>query len=522
MDEMNGYDYMANQQSQIPPEPVSPPLERPRGFAIPTGKKELTFGFFALLCGWLMLNSIFFGGGYQLGYAIFAGASLLFAVIYLLVSGARPTFYSILLLVLDFVIIGSFARSDDSAVKFVMLCFLLVSINLSLCLIARQNRFWAGGFVSLADVIRTVIPLSTGKLPAAIRGMADSSRKSGSAMKKVGGALLGVGIALPLLCILIPLLMRADAAFEGLLDNLPDIGAGEILVTFLLGTPFGAWLYLRGVGLKHSPKSEAKERRQRKGIGSLTINTVLITVSVVYVVYLVSQLAYFSGGFAGILPEEYTFAEYARRGFFEMAWICAINLLVMCLSVGLCSKKNGRSPIVTRLLCLFIGLVTLFLVVAASAKMYMYIDAYGLTRLRVLTEVIIVFMALTTLTVSVWLFIPKLPYMKVVLVIGLIIGAAVAWADVDTVVAWYNVDAYQSGKLETIDMDYMWELGYGAAPHIAKLTEDSDTHVAQRARDVLDHHYELVQIEDFRFWNYAKSAAEPHLPKPGVDTVVYD
>lgn len=519
MDNMQQFPY---EEIPVTPEPVSPPPERPRRFAIPTGKKELIFGFFILLCGWLMLNSIFFGGGYQLGYAVFAGASVLFAAIYLLVSGAKPTFYSVLLLVLDFVIIGSFARSDDSFVKFIMLCFLLISVNLSLCLTAEQNRRSPSGLASLLDVPRTVFLLSTGKLPAAVAGLFESSRKGGSAMKKVGGALLGVGIALPLLCILIPLLIKADAAFEGLLDNLPTISAGEILVTFLCGTPFGVWLYLRGIGLQHSPKPEARAKRQRKGVGALTINTVLIAVSVVYVVYLVSQLAYFSGGFAGILPEEYTFAEYARRGFFEMAWICAINLLVMCLSVGLCSKKNSRTPIITRLLCLFIGLVTLFLVFAASAKMYMYIDAYGLTRLRVLTEVIMVFMALATLTVSLWLFIPKLPYMKAILVMGLLIGAAVAWADVDTVVAWYNVEAYQSGKLETVDMDYMWELGYGAVPYIAELTEDSNTHVAQRARDVLDHHYELLQIEDFRFWNYAKASALPHLPEPGVDTVVYD
>lgn len=513
MDEMQQNPYG---EFPVTPEPVSPPPERPRGFAIPTGRKELTFGFFALLCGWLMFNSIFFGG-YNLGYAIFAGAGLLFAAVYLLASGAKPTFYSILVLILDLVIIGSFARGNDNFVKFVMLCFLLISVNLSLCLMAGQNAFHPGGLTSLGDVFRTIIPLSTGKMPAAVRGLADSSRKSGSAMKKVGGALLGVGIALPLLCILIPLLMRADAAFEGLLDNLPDIGAGEILVTFLFGTPFGVWLYLRGAGLKHSPKPAAKERRQRKGIGALTVNTVLIAVSVVYVVYLISQLAYFSGGFAGVLPEEYTFAEYARRGFFEMAWICAINLLVMCLAVGLCRKKNSRAPIVTRLLCLFIGLVTLFLVVAASAKMYMYIEAYGLTRLRVLTEAIMVFMALTTLTVSLWLFIPKLPYMKVVLVVGLIIGAAVAWADVDTVVAKYNVEAYQSGKLETVDMEYMGELGYGAVPYIAQLTDDPDQNIAGCAQDILKYYYDTGTIEDFRYWNFAKSIAEPYLPEPVTD-----
>lgn len=520
MDERNqttpGFDYEAE---NTPETPVSVPEAAPAPrFLIPTGKKELTFGFFILLTGWLMFNSLFFGG-YNLGYAIFAGVGILLAAGYLLFSGCKPSFYAILLLVLDLVIVGSFARGNDNFVKFVMLCFLLVSVNLGLCLMAGQNAFSAGGLSSLGDVFRTVILLSTGKMPAAVRGLVDTSRKGGSAMKKIGAALLGVAIALPLLCILIPLLMKADAAFEGLLDHLPDINAGELLVTALFGTAFAFWLYLRGIGLRHSPKPMAREKRQRKGINVLTVNTVLIAVSVVYVVYLISQLAYFSGGFAGILPQEYTFAEYARRGFFEIAWICAVNLLTMCLAIGLCAKKEGRSPLVTRLLCLFIGLVTLFLVAAASAKMYMYIGAYGLTRLRVLVEVILVFMAVTTLVVSFWLFIPKLAYMKVILVVGLALGALVAWADVDTVVAWYNVEAYHSGALETVDMQYLGELGYGAVPYIAQLQTDSDPQIAAAARDIINHHYGTSgTIEDFRFWNYAKAIADPYLPEPVPET----
>lgn len=519
MEEMNqntsqqGYEYVPSQKT---PETAAP-TEPVRRLAIPTGKKELTFGFLILVTGWLLFNSLFFGG-FNLGYAIFAGVGLVLAAGYLILSGCKPTFYSVLLLVLDLVILGAFARTDDGFVKFVMLCFLLVSINLSLCLIAGQSTHDPGGLSTLLDVFRAVFPLSTGKMPAAFRGLAETSRNGGSAMKKIGAALLGAAIALPLLCILIPLLMKADAAFEAVLDNLPDINAGEILVTALFGTAFAFWLYLRGVGLRHTPKAAAKETRQRKGINTLTVNTVLIAVSVVYVVYLISQLAYFSGGFAGILPEEYTFAEYARRGFFEMAWICAVNLLVMCLAVGLCAKKNGRSPVLTRLLCLFIGLVTLFLVAAASAKMYMYIEAYGLTRLRVLTEVIMVFMGITTLIISVWLFLPKLPYMKAILVIGLTMGALVAWADVDTVVAWYNVNAYQSGQLETVDMVYLSELGYGAVPYIHALAEDSDPDIKVCAQDILEFRYEAGTIEDFRFWNYAKANADPYLPEPIDDS----
>ena len=145
--------------------------------------------------------------------------------------------------------------------------------------------------------------------------------------------------------------------------------------------------------------------------------------------------------------------------------------------------------------------------------MFMYIGGYGMTRLRLLTEVIMLFMGLTTLIISVWLFAPKLPYMKAVLIVALVMGAAVAWADVDTVVAKYNVEAYQSGKLEAVDMRYLGELGYGAVPYIARLQEDADPEIAETARDIIEYHYESGGIEDFRFWNYAQAVADPYLPE---------
>ncbi len=73
------------------------------------------------------------------------------------------------------------------------------------------------------------------------------------------------------------------------------------------------------------------------------MNILLGTVCLIYAVYLLSQLAYLGGGFAGILPDGYTLAEYARRGFFEMAWLSFINLGLMCLAMGLV-EKEGRCP----------------------------------------------------------------------------------------------------------------------------------------------------------------------------------
>ena len=240
----------------------------------------------------------------------------------------------------------------------------------------------------------------------------------------------------------------------------------------------------------------------------VTVNTVLLALCLVYLVYLFSQLAYFTGGLSGILPKEYTMAQYARQGFFEMAWLCAINLFTIAVAMAVV-KKQEKAPLLTRLLCLFISLITLFFVVAASAKMGLYIGSFGLTRLRVLTEVIMVFLAIATVLVAVWLFVPKLQYMKAVILTALVMGALVLWVDVDTVVASYNVSAYETGLLKQLDAAYLATLSDGAIPYIARAAE-----IMPGAGNVLNS-LEPNRWNDLRDWNIASWLAERILSSLG-------
>lgn len=472
--------------------------------SFPVGKREAVFAAAAVVCGLLLSNFTLYGG-FHLGFAVAAGLWIVVSAAYLLRSGCRLSGYSGALLGLSLVIAAGFARSDDGFVKFVMVCFLCVSTNLGLCLLAGQNGRSTHGITSLLDAPRGLFVLGFGKLTPAFQGIGQALKNGGPAIRKGGAVALGLAVAVPVLGIVIPLLMSADAAFEGLVDLLPRFALGELIGTVLFGAIAACVAYSRGLGLRHSPKPTAAARGKRT-VSHLTVDTVLAAVCGVYFVYLISQLAYFVGGFSGILPEGFTMAEYARRGFFEMAWLCAIDLAVMSVSVGIVAKQEGRAPLSTRLLCLFIGVVTVFLVATASAKMLLYIDAYGLTRLRVLTEVIMVFLGITTVIVSIWLFLPALPYMKWVLILALVMGAAVFWVDVDSVVACYNVTAYQSGRLETVDMDHLKRLGDSAMPYVARLTEDPDEVVAFRAKAILKEHG--YGCEDLRSWNFATWYAE--------------
>ncbi len=472
---------------------------RPR-LPYPTGKREVTFGLVILPCSLALANSVCFAG-FHLGFAIFQTLCIAAAFVYLLASGRKPGLYSSALLALSLIIAAGFARSDDGFVKFVMVCFLFVSVNLSLGLQAKQNRRCPAGITSVLDAPDLFFRLGFGKLPEACGGIRDAVRNGPAASKKAGAMLLGLLFSVPLLVIVAFLLISADAAFAGLMAKMPTLDVAELVITVLLGCATACVLYTRGTALRHS-EPDVKTPLQRNGIHSLTVNTVLVMVCAIYGVYLFSQLAYFSGGLSGILPHGYTMAEYARRGFFEMGWLCAINLGLMALAIGLV-KRSPKTPLSTRLFCLFIGLITLFFVVAASAKMAMYIGSYGLTRLRVLTEVIMVFLGMATVLVCLWLFVPKIPYMKAVLLIALAMGAAVVWTDVDTMVARYNVQAYQSGKLDSVDVDYLETLSAGAVPYIAQLAQDGNPDAQAFMEKKSSQDYWNASRHDLRSWNWA-------------------
>ncbi len=468
------------------------------------GGRELAFAGGCLILGLLLCNFTLFGG-FNLGFAIGVVLCILLSVGYLLSRGCKLKGYGAVLLAISLVIGAGFARSDDGFVKFVMVQFLFVGVNLGLTQLAGKQRHSAAGFSSLCDCFYTGFCHSFGFLTPTFSGLKQALPRQSKAFGKLWGILVGLLLALPLVALVATLLMNADAAFEGLMSQLPELDLEELPGTLIFGGLFASLLCAQGISLAHKPVGQPFAQ-PRKGIREATVNTVLVSVCLVYGLYFVSQLAYLTGGLAGILPEGYTMAQYARRGFFEMAVLCGINLALIALCVGLV-RKTDRTPLATRLLCLFLGAVNIFLVAAASGKMFLYMEAYGLTRLRLLTQVIMLWLGLCTLAVAAWLLLPRLPYMKLIVVTGLVIGAVVLWADVDNTVAGYNVDRYLQGHMEAVDIRYLSGLNHSAVPHIARLAQEApEESVRREARELLDSSY-WQWDEDFRGWNYARALA---------------
>ncbi len=476
----------------------SPPV-RPR---MGSDKRDLILAAVLLAVSVLFANFSLFGG-FRLGYSLGYAAVLLCSGWYLGSRLQKPSLYGWFCLFATVASLGIFVWHADGAMRF----FTVVGMTLLSALVlldsARIGTDRSGTVACIVDSMRLLIGRPMSHLSTAIPAIFLVKNGDTVEKRRFGGALLGVLCALPALLVLVPLLVGADAAFEGLLTHTLLDHFAEVFASAVVGVLLFLVLYSLMFSVRHDLSgSAATSASPRKGISAGGINAFLGTISAVYVLYLFSQLAYFFSAFSGILPEDYTVAQYARRGFFEMCAVCAINLLLVSVCLGLSRKQEGQAPLSTRLISLFVLLFSVGMVATALSKMILYIGSFGMTRRRVLTGVFMVMLGLVLLFVIVRLFSVRFPYMRACVVAVALIGLTVGYVDVDTFIARYNITAYEQERLEELDVHHLTELSEGALPYLVELWTDSRPedpyyrHLTSHLRYRLDEYGTVTRARD--------------------------
>ena len=347
-----------------------------------------------------------------------------------------------------------------------------------------QPRYPLGSYSTVFDVLKYSIFLPISKLPEPFRALAN---EKGGNIKKAPKVLLGALAVLPVLLVVLPLLISSDAAFEGLMSHIWG-DTTEILMrivfTVLIFIYVFSFLFTMRKGLDKAPENTPTTIPTHKVDGTV-VNTALILLSSVYVVYMLSQLSYFFSAFSGFLPDDFTFSGYARRGFFEMCAIAAVNLGVIFLSLVMSKYRGGVLSKLTKALCLCVGIFSMLLTVTSFSKMYMYITEYGLTRLRVITSAFMIVLFLVFVYTIIRIFNTRFQYMKFAVVTACVVLIALTIADVDRCVAKYNIYAYRSGITETLDMDLLYSLGSGSTPELESLLDDDNAEIKMKAAELL-------------------------------------
>jgi len=238
--------------------------------------------------------------------------------------------------------------------------------------------------------------------------------------------------------------------------------------------------------------------------------------------YLFSQLAYFFSAFKGILPTDYEFtvADYARRGFFEMCVISVINLVLVFAVLLFARKKEGKICAANKAICTFICIFTIIIIVTALSKMLLYIKSFGMTELRITTSAFMLFLAVVFVSVILRIFINGIRALRVAFVTAGCILVLLGTINVNSVVAKYNYNAYKNGLLEDIDINTIYQVGDEGIPYLVLLAKDSNSEVAESAKSELysaitGYRYyetEFIQksIEDLVYWDECKIIAKKY------------
>lgn len=421
--------------------------------------------------------------GANLGLGISMGLLTLLTAIYLWPSRKNVSLYSAVCIAGALACCVSFAWSGDAFVKTLAI---LLSLTLSTCAVVQMQGLWQrgkGSFRIIGDLTWWAIGYPLSRCGDALYAVFHKQAADGTVEnRKTGSVLVGLACALPLLVVLVPLLMSSDAAFAGLLERV-DLGTViEMVLSLLLGAVVFLLLFSQSFMMPRYLPQPSGEKLPRRGIEPLGLGAFLAVICALYVLYLISQLAYFFSGFAGILPEGFTAAEYARRGFFEMTAVCAINFLLIFLCLLTVRKKQGREPLGILLMCLFICLFSLVLIATALSKMALYIGSYGMTRLRILTSVFMLVLAVSYLCVILRLFIRRFGYMQPILAAAAAALIALSFVNCDRLIAQYNYDAWQAGELEDLDVDHLGHLGDAVVPVLWEIAQSEDPDLSQKAR----------------------------------------
>jgi hypothetical protein len=354
----------------------------------------------------------------------------------------------------------------------------------------------AGAFVSLAAGLPRVI--------AALDPVAWWAHRTHRHVFVLGRALV---LTTPLVLGFGGLFIAADAVFESRANDLlfVDLSGLRSHVAWTIGTAWVAGGVLwAGVAVK-APPDLAFDVPESKRMQTLEVAVIVGSLVLLFGLFVAVQVRYlFSGEGPVEASLDLTYAEYARRGFFELAAATAL-LLPVLLALDWALARGQTTHIAFRALAAVLLALLAVVMLSAFERMQVYQDAYGLTELRVYVTVFLVWLGV----VFVWFAASVLAsrrdrFLAVTIVTAVVALIVLNVLSPDTMIARTNTARAAEGK--EFDAEHAAILGPDAVPElINSLDRLSDTDACTIASALLER-WRDVDL-DPRGWNYARAEA---------------
>lgn len=369
----------------------------------------------------------------------------------------------------------SFFIHYNPSTQFITWLTLIALICIQLVLLGNLQVSGVFTFDMFAKILSNLIGKPFSNLGMPFHSFEILKNNKSKTLKNSVYILIGLAVSLPIATILMSLFMSADAVFSDAMNTVADfIGLdfanvfGDIVFGLMFGLFFGAAL----LGLKYAEEKQKPVAKVGDNIESIIIGTFLTIINVLIIAFVAFQFVYLFGGTVNITASEMSYAEYARRGFFELSAASGIIFAIALFVLIMTKKKAGKLPLWIMLTTVCLCACNGVLLISAVKRMLLYVDVYGLSVKRVLTLWFMAIIALCLLWMVIKCFVNKLDVMKWI-GFTIIVGVCIlSLTNTERIIAKYNVDRYLSSPTEnSIDVYYLGQLSYTAVPEIIRLKD---------------------------------------------------
>jgi hypothetical protein len=323
------------------------------------------------------------------------------------------------------------------------------------------------------DLIRsafgTGLSVATGAVPLLLvdaKLQAAPQTSDGGSVRRVGRALV---IAIPIFFVFTLLLTHADPVFGSFL-TFPAVRL-DVVLSHMFIAGFFAWVvagWLRRSLLAQHAADGAPATPLPITLGATDVTIVLGALNVLFAAFVAVQIGWLFGGEALVLRTTgLSYAEYARRGFFELMCVAGLLLPVLLCARALIPASDSRALRLYRQLALPLVALLGAILISAGARMRLYIHYYGISADRLYATAFMIWLAI----VFVWLALTVLRARPRTFAAGLVVSGFVVLFTLnvlnpDALVARANLargDAASSRAAGT-DLRYVASLGGDAVP----------------------------------------------------------
>jgi hypothetical protein len=296
-------------------------------------------------------------------------------------------------------------------------------------------------------------------------------------------------ITVPLFLVFALLLTQADPIF-GSFFTFPDFEI-DVVLSHILIPGFFAWVvagWLRRSLLTRPGAAATPSAPFPLALGATDVTLALGALNVLFAAFVLVQVGWLFGGEALVLRTTgLTYAEYARRGFFELTAVAGLLLPVLLGAHALIPESDSRTLRIYRVLALSLVMLLGAIMFSAGARMWLYVRYYGISTDRLYATAFMIWLVIVFewLALTVLRFRPR-TFAAGAVISGFLVLGTLNVLNPDAVVARSNLaraDAGQSGAAGP-DLTYVASLGGDAMPALmSALTRPEGAGGASRPDD---------------------------------------